>query len=76
MTRLLDANTLYSGAEPKIVGDLTRLQLMKALNWYSQNKDAKDSLKWALLCSSSLFSAPNQVNFLIGSLAPEFGGCR
>ena len=47
MTRLLDANTLYAGAEPKIVGDLTRLQLMKALNWYSQNKDAKDSLKWA-----------------------------
>jgi len=47
MARLLDANTLYSGAEPKIVGDLTRLQLMKALNWYSQNKDAKDSLKWA-----------------------------
>jgi len=47
MARLLDANTLYAGGEPKIVGDLTRLQLMKALNWYSQNKDAKDSLKWA-----------------------------
>ena len=47
MTRLLDANRLYAGAEPKIVGVLTRLQLMKALNWYSQNKDAKDSLKWA-----------------------------
>lgn len=47
MTRLLDANALFSGGEPKVVGDLTRLELMKALNWYSQNKDAKDSLKWA-----------------------------
>ena len=47
MTRLLDANTIFSGGEPKIVGDLTRLDLMKALNWYSQNKDAKDALKWA-----------------------------
>jgi hypothetical protein len=47
MTRMLDANMLFSGGEPKIVGDLTRLDLMKALNWYSQNKDAKDSLRWA-----------------------------
>ena len=47
MARVLDADTLYSGTEPKIVGDLTRLQLTKALNWYSQNKDAKDALKWA-----------------------------
>lgn len=47
MARVLDANSLFSGTEPKVSGELSRLQLMIALNWYSQNKDAKDSLKWA-----------------------------
>ena len=47
MARLLDANTLFSGSEPKVSGELARIDLMIALNWYSQNKDAKDSLKWA-----------------------------
>jgi len=47
MARVLDANSVFSGTEPKVSGELTRLQLMTALNWYSQNKDAKDSLKWA-----------------------------
>ena len=46
MARVLDANSVFSGTEPKVSGELTRLQLMTALNWYSQNKDAKDSLKW------------------------------
>jgi hypothetical protein len=47
MARLLDANSLFSGSEPKVVGELARIDLMIALNWYSQNKDAKDSFKWA-----------------------------
>lgn len=47
MARLLDANSLFSGSEPKASGELSRIDLIIALNWYSQNKDAKDSFKWA-----------------------------
>mgnify|MGYP003335779459 FL=1 len=47
MARLLDANSLFSGSEPKVSGELSRIDLIIALNWYSQNKDAKDSFKWA-----------------------------
>ena len=34
MARLIDANTLYAGQEPKYTKELTELELMKALNWY------------------------------------------
>lgn len=47
MARLLDANTVYAGLEPKFTKELTELDLMKTLNWYSQNKDTKDAYKYA-----------------------------
>lgn len=47
MARLIDANSLYAGLEPKYTKELTELELMKALNWYSQNKDTKDAYKYA-----------------------------
>jgi hypothetical protein len=47
MARITDANTLYAGLEPKYTKELTELELMKALNWYSQNKDTKDAYKYA-----------------------------
>jgi hypothetical protein len=47
MARLLDANTVYAGLEPKFTIELTQIQLMQALNWYSQNKDTKDAYKYA-----------------------------
>ena len=33
--------------EPKIVGELSQSELTSTLSWYSQNKDRKDSLKFA-----------------------------
>ena len=47
MARLLDANTVYAGLEPKYTKELSQIELMKALNWYSQNKDTKDAYKYA-----------------------------
>ncbi len=47
MTRMLDANTLFVGSEPKFNGELTNLDLMKTLSWYAQNKVTKDSHKYA-----------------------------
>lgn len=47
MARITDANALFSGSEPKIVGELDKLKLSSALNWYSQNKASKDAEKYA-----------------------------
>ncbi len=46
MSRVTDANVLFSGTEPKFSIELTSSQLMSALSWYSQNKDKKDAFKW------------------------------
>lgn len=46
MARITDANLLYAGAEPKFNGELTKLLLASALNWYSQNKASKDAEKY------------------------------
>lgn len=45
--RALDANEIILGAEPKFDSQLSKVQLMNALSWYSQNKLTKDSLKYA-----------------------------
>jgi hypothetical protein len=47
MGRVTDANLLFSGTEPKFDLELTPIQMMKTLSWYSQNKDKKDAFKWA-----------------------------
>jgi len=46
MTRILDANTVFSGQEPKFSIELSKLQMIWALNWYSQNKTNKDAEKY------------------------------
>jgi len=38
---------VVSDTEPKIVGELTQPELTSTLSWYSQNKDRKDSVKYA-----------------------------
>ena len=38
---------MFSGGEPKFSTELTKLDMMKTLNWYSQNKTSKDAEKWA-----------------------------
>ncbi len=47
MARIIDANLMFSGGEPKFSTELTKLQMMQTLNWYSQNKTSKDAEKWA-----------------------------
>jgi hypothetical protein len=47
MTRITDVNVLFSGQEPKFTAELSQIELMKTLSWYSQNRDNKDAQKWA-----------------------------
>lgn len=47
MARITDVNVVFSGQEPKFTAELTQIDLMKTLSWYSQNKDSKDAQKWA-----------------------------
>ena len=47
MARILDANLAFSGGEPKFTTELTKVEMMRTLNWYSQNKNSKDAEKWA-----------------------------
>lgn len=48
MTRVLDSNLVFSGHEPKFTKQLTKLELIQSLNWYSQNKDNKTAYKYAI----------------------------
>ena len=47
MPRVIDANILFAGTEPKFNVELTPIQMLQTLSWYSQNKDKKDAFKWA-----------------------------
>jgi hypothetical protein len=47
MARITDANLVFSGGEPKFSTELSKVEMMKTLNWYSQNKTSKDAEKWA-----------------------------
>lgn len=46
MARILDANAHFAGQEPKFSIEITKIQLITALNWYNQNKAAKDAEKY------------------------------
>jgi len=48
MSRVLDANLIMAGSEPKIQGTLSQIDLVKCLNWYSNNKDTKTAEKWTI----------------------------
>lgn len=45
--RITDANLLFAGGEPHYSRELTKIELINALNWYSQNKDTKFAEKCA-----------------------------
>jgi len=47
VARILDANAHFAGQEPKFGIEVTKIQLITALNWYNQNKAAKDAEKYA-----------------------------
>jgi len=46
MARVLDANAMFAGGEPKFTEEMTRIQLIESLNWYSSNRDYKDAIKY------------------------------
>jgi hypothetical protein len=46
MARVLDANAMFAGGEPKFTEEMTRIQLIESLNWYSANRDYKDAIKY------------------------------
>ena len=45
--RVLDANELMTGSEPKVQRELSKFELVRCLNWYSQNRINKDAQKYA-----------------------------
>ena len=47
MARITDANLAFAGSEPKFSIELSSIDMIKTLSWYSQNKDTKDAVKWA-----------------------------
>ena len=47
MARITDANLAFVGNEPKFSVELSSIDMIKTLSWYSQNKDTKDAVKWA-----------------------------
>ena len=65
MARILDANVVFSGYEPKFSIELSKVQMMLALNWYSQNKTSKDAEKYV----TDYFKKKLKID--IGSLAKD-----
>ena len=47
MARITDANLAFAGNEPKFAVELSPVDMIKTLSWYSQNKDTRDAHKWA-----------------------------
>jgi hypothetical protein len=48
MARLLDANHAFVGGEPKFSYELSKMELIRTLNWYSQNKTDKDAYNYSV----------------------------
>ena len=48
MTRILDAYAIFEGEEPIFSTELTKIDMVKTLNWYCQNKVSKDAEKYIL----------------------------
>ena len=47
MARINDANVVMTGHEPKFDRELSKLEMVSTLSWYTQNKDTKDAMKYA-----------------------------
>lgn len=48
MSRKLNIEYIVYGDEPEYNGEISRIELMKALNWYNYFHTVKDSRKWIL----------------------------
>jgi len=73
MARITDANLAFAGNEPKFAVELSPIDMMKTLSWYSQNKTSKDSQKYAndffkkkfkIDASSVIKTRPQQIGFV------------
>jgi hypothetical protein len=71
MPRVTDANILFSGTEPKFSVELSAIDMIKTLSWYSQNKDSKDAYKYA--CDYFKKFHKLDVSSSIKSRSPTFG---
>jgi hypothetical protein len=47
VVRITDANAFFAGSEIKFTEEISKVDMVRALNWYSQNKDSKDALKYS-----------------------------
>jgi hypothetical protein len=75
MARITDANLAFAGHEPKFSVELSPIDVIKTLSWYSQNKDSKDAYKYA----SEYFKKKHKldVSNVIKQFSPTFGWiCR
>jgi hypothetical protein len=73
MSRVTDANLLFVGTEPKFSVELSPIEMIKTLSWYSQNKDKNDAFKYACTffkskhkvdASSALKNKPSTFGFV------------
>jgi ribosome-associated translation inhibitor RaiA len=86
MARILDVNEKFAGQEPKFSGEVSERDLGVALSWYSTNRKAKDSQKYASAYFKKVYkldilpvikSKPTQFGFVCriltngGVLSPE-----
>ena len=71
MARMLDVNEKFVGQEPKFLGEVTEKNLGIALSWYSINRKAKDSQKYA----SAYFKKVHKLDILpvIKTKPTQFG---
>ena len=71
MARMLDVNEKFVGQEPKFLGEVTEKNLGDALSWYSINRKAKDSQKYA----SAYFKKVHKLDILpvIKTKPTQFG---
>lgn len=71
MARILDVNEKFVGQEPKFSGEVTEKDLGNALSWYSTNRKAKDSQKYA----NAFFKKVHKLDILpvIKSKPTQFG---
>ena len=71
MARMLDVNEKFVGQEPKFSGEVTEKDLGIALSWYSINRKAKDSQKYA----SAYFKKVHKLDILpvIKTKPTQFG---
>ena len=73
MTRATNTTAIFTGQEPKFSGEMSKMDLIKALNWYNQNRAEKDSYKYA----AEFMKKKHKVSVasLIDGAALTFGFC-